>query len=987
MLVMMKCVAEAVVAKGVKGLAEIVPGGQYLFDVANEALKRMRDRKRATELRAEVLAAAQATNEEAKQIAAQVAREVAAGAPPEDRLALEMYLTQIPGVVRQSLKRADDPSGRSVPDGFALNDAADLLKRLPSRPAKFRPGDPLPGKPGWQLVELLGTGGFGEVWLARNPSLSALKGAVKFGLDPQARDRLLRHEGALVNRVMEEGKHPNVVQLLDAHLDGDAPWLMYEYVPGGDLTGLILTWQSLPADERAKRTIAALQTLASAVGHFHRLRPPLVHRDLKPANILVSGIGYRVSGIGKGQESDGGSGSAPIPDTRYPIPDLKVSDLGIGGVAAVVSLAENATRRSSVGYLASQLWGSHTPLYASPQQQRGDAPDPRDDVHALGVIGFQMLTGKLDATLGADYAKTLRRLSVPEPLIELLGDCAAHDLDNRPADAADLAAKLAALGAAKPPPPPPVRARPVAAPVPEPPPALPKNLRGARPVVAFRYEATNADGDEVRGTVEASDKKDAALKLKNRGLFITTLTQVGGPDDDRRPGRLPDDHEPVLRGRGFARGLLLTIGLVFAVCMGIPLAIFYFGFPGGAKTPFVQTGPENTDPGERKVEKSHTLTGAKGRTTDLFFAPDGLKVAAVSDDGEVTVWEGGGSVLNWGGTSRVKGHRPAFSSVSTRFAVGNPAKSPADRIDIFAPFDGFDRSEFRTGLADRPLRLAFSPDGQWLVAGGESNGQVMVWDANKDGKPLQLSPDTGAATHTLDNQPCGIAEVVFSHGGKRLLTAGGDHVRLWKTDQWPRSIAPEVSFTHSGRITAAGIDPDPRCRWCGAGGANGVVRVWELDAAAGKLAGKVPPNVAAQVGQNKVYEQTKTNLGAVKQLAFSSFRYVAALDGTGFGYVWEARWNGSTPARPTPIDWHGKGVRVNAVAFNPEGSLLATAGDDKAVRFWDQFWGKPHEARIECDAAVTAIAFSPDGNRLAAACANGTVTVWQVPNPKKRLGD
>ena len=66
MLVMMKCVAEAVVAKGVKGLAEIVPGGPYLFDVANEALKRMREKKRATDLRAEVLQAAQATNEDAK---------------------------------------------------------------------------------------------------------------------------------------------------------------------------------------------------------------------------------------------------------------------------------------------------------------------------------------------------------------------------------------------------------------------------------------------------------------------------------------------------------------------------------------------------------------------------------------------------------------------------------------------------------------------------------------------------------------------------------------------------------------------------------------------------------------------------------------------------------------------------------------------------------------------------------------------------------
>ena len=88
--------------------------------------------------------------------------------------------------------------------------------------------------------------------MARNPALSALKGAVKFGLDPDARERLLRHEGTLVNRVMEQGKHPNVVQLLDAQLAGDAPWLMCEYVSGGDLTGLVLAWQLLPPDERVR---------------------------------------------------------------------------------------------------------------------------------------------------------------------------------------------------------------------------------------------------------------------------------------------------------------------------------------------------------------------------------------------------------------------------------------------------------------------------------------------------------------------------------------------------------------------------------------------------------------------------------------------------------------------------------------------------------------------------------------------------------------
>src|SRR5205823_4962724 len=183
-------------AKGVKGLAELVPGGSYLVDVAQEALRRLKERRQANQLKEEVVKAAAATFEEAKELAEKVAREVAPAAPTEDRIALELYLTQIPGAVRQSLRRAEDPSGKTAPANFGLNDPADLLRRLPARAARLRPGDPLPGKPGWQLVELLGTGGFGEGWLGRHPGLSALEGGGEFGLDPRARGRVPRAGGA-----------------------------------------------------------------------------------------------------------------------------------------------------------------------------------------------------------------------------------------------------------------------------------------------------------------------------------------------------------------------------------------------------------------------------------------------------------------------------------------------------------------------------------------------------------------------------------------------------------------------------------------------------------------------------------------------------------------------------------------------------------------------------------------------------------------------
>ena len=74
---------------------------------------------------------------------------------------------------------------------------------------------------------------------------------------------------------------------------------------------------------------------------------------------------------------------------------LRVTDFGIGGLAAQPVLERSRSSSSLEGNMASVLTGSYSPLYASPQQMRGDKPDPRDDVYALGVIWYQLLAGDL----------------------------------------------------------------------------------------------------------------------------------------------------------------------------------------------------------------------------------------------------------------------------------------------------------------------------------------------------------------------------------------------------------------------------------------------------------------------------------------------------------------------------------------------------------------------------------------------------------------
>jgi hypothetical protein len=172
----------------------------------------------------------------------------------------------------------------------------------------------------------------------------------------------------------------------------------------------------------ARQAAQVVQKLAAAVGFAHRQTPPIVHRDLKPANILV-------------QRSADGKVA------------LRVADFGIGGVAASQAIEQTNQGTSRGQVMVSALRGSYTPLYASPQQIQGEPPDPRDDVYALGVIWYQLLTGELAAGRpgGSAWKKRLADKGTPDSLIALLEACIEDDVADRPGNGVVLAERLAEL--------------------------------------------------------------------------------------------------------------------------------------------------------------------------------------------------------------------------------------------------------------------------------------------------------------------------------------------------------------------------------------------------------------------------------------------------------------------------------------------------------------------------------------------------------------
>jgi serine/threonine protein kinase len=365
---------------------------------------------------AEVQEVARLSPSEAGDLAKKIALELAADQPETLREQVAAILTQVPDATRRSLRRPADPSGKSLRPKMAVDGPEGVRLLLPAGFPRFKAGDtPLAGVD-LELMELLGVGGFGEVWKACNPFLDGVPPvALKFCTDKEAA-RTLRHEAGVLNQVMRQGTHPGIVKLLHSYLRSEPPCLEYEFVEGGDLAGVVRDWHRGGAVSLDRVTQTILQ-MAEIVGFAHQLNPPVVHRDLKPANVLV-------------QRGPGGA------------LQLKVADFGIGGIAAGQAIKESTEKQT--WHMTAMATGTCTPLYASPQQAAGKPADPRDDVFSLGVIWFQMLTGNLSAERpgGSVWKKKLLGQGMKADLVEMLESCFEDDPENRPKDAEELALQL-----------------------------------------------------------------------------------------------------------------------------------------------------------------------------------------------------------------------------------------------------------------------------------------------------------------------------------------------------------------------------------------------------------------------------------------------------------------------------------------------------------------------------------------------------------------
>jgi serine/threonine protein kinase len=228
----------------------------------------------------------------------------------------------------------------------------------------------------YELEELVGSGGMSSVFKAHDTLLErnvALKILHEHHLDDEEYVERFRREA----RIVAQLSHPNIVTVIDRGQSDGRPFIVFEFVDGQTLNEMLSQRGALPIDEALEIAIAIARGLAFA--HRHGL----VHRDVKPQNILLNG-------------------------DRQP----KVTDFGI---ARSLDVKRSVTQTGTV---------LGTSNYIAPEQASGDRASAQSDIYSLGVVLFELLTGRVPFEGENFVTVAMKHINEPAPSVnEWRPDC------------------------------------------------------------------------------------------------------------------------------------------------------------------------------------------------------------------------------------------------------------------------------------------------------------------------------------------------------------------------------------------------------------------------------------------------------------------------------------------------------------------------------------------------------------------------------------
>jgi WD40 repeat protein/Tfp pilus assembly protein PilF/tRNA A-37 threonylcarbamoyl transferase component Bud32 len=856
---------------------------------------------------------------------------------------VEMYLARFPqlnqpAVLLRLLKQefrvrhlyGDSPSLEEYRSRFPAVILTDSEGGTPLRPPP-PPVEEAPRVPGYDILGVLGRGGMGVVYKARQQALNrvvALKTILAGAhADPEERTRFLQ-EAEAVARL----QHPAIVQIYEVSREGDRPYFVLEYVDGGSLADRLRGGNPLPAHQSARM----LETLARAVQFAHQRG--IIHRDLKPANVLLT------AAAGAPKVTDFGL-------AKY----LEAGQAGLTHTGAVLG----------------------TPSYMAPEQAGGKAKTvgPAADVYALGAILYAMLTGRppflgetpldtLDQVVSQEPVPPSRlRPKVPRDLETICLKCLQKEPARRYPSAEALAEDLARFLRDEP-----IRARPVG--------NVERWWRWCRrqPVVAGLTAAVTAllVAVAVGATVAAIWLKAVAreaeeARAKETAERLRAQGQQGIAETRRQ------EAENARRGE---RTTLIDLHTTHG------LTADDLGRPGQAVLWFAHAAQLAGQDAERQHANRarfrwwsrllptpvRALPHPGRDLTHLAFDPAGKYLLTITNRHRYTIWDlAREQPLPW-----ASGEGTARCAAWT--AGGRAVVLAAGRQVEVRQLPGGEVCQRLT----RPTEvraLAVSSDGRFLAMAG---GGVRVWDFGK----------RDFATAELVH-PRPVVALSFHPGNNRLATACADNqARVFAVPgpsgagplfpplpHWPenpsffvRPLAPTfidqgrglLTLTAREQLTWSAAETGKSVRTVPFGSRNSIIETVQAspDGKYFVIAGYSGAQLW-DATQRQPVGQFLQHRNHVPSACFSpDGRAVLTVSEDRRGQLWALR---GGQALGTPLI-HQAPVRL--AAYSADGQLLATAQEDGLVRVWLPPQSQVGQRRLALYGAPTFARLSPDGRYL-----------------------
>ncbi|HZL35421.1 MAG TPA: protein kinase [Tepidisphaeraceae bacterium] len=821
----------------------------------------------------------------------------------------------------------------------------------------------------YKLLQLIGEGGFGSVFMAEQTQPVHRKVAlkiIKLGMDTRAviaRFEAERQALALMD-------HPHIARVLDAGAtETGRPYFVMELVRGDPITDFCDA-NHLCVSER----LDLFTQVCRAVQHAHQRG--IIHRDIKPGNVLVS-----------------------MQDGRA---FARVIDFGIAK-----ALADRLTEKTLFTEYR-QFVG--TPAYMSPEQAAGTLDiDTRTDVYSLGALLYELLTGsapfdarELRSAAYEEMRRIIREVEPPKPSTRLnqsmqtlvgiaanrrteskrLGGLVRGDLDwivmkalekdraRRYESANELAADILrhATGEAV---------------IAVPPTALYRFGKFARRHKAALATAAALFGVAIAGasisawqamrahralavavtrTNEADSARARALKARANAIAQTRLAKhqladglVSQGDALRLAGRTLNARDRLVQSRNLYQELGLSVmpadlGL-FSLAIEHPPALMTYSVKGVAWSiafsPDGRTALSGSLDGTLKLwdlptgQVLRTFPKHASGIISVAFSRDGRSAASCYYDLAIKRWDIA--------TGR------ELSNVTARLSnMMHVAFSPDGQTALCCGYDPAPRLiDLATGAEIRAFSghlggaesVAFSPDGRTALSGnGSAVGGLTLWDIA-----------TGKELRTFSGHTHLVESIAFSPDGRTFLSGSRDRtLKLWDvaTGRNLRTFS-----SHTDAVESVAFSPDGRTALSGSD--DGTLKLWDIASGMNlrTFAGHTGPVHGVVVSPDGRAALSCSNDGTLKL------------------------WDLSAGQEPRTFQEHGGSVQ--SVAISPDGRMALSANQDKTLTLRDIATGKKMRAFSGHAAPVESVAFSPDGRTALSGSEDKTLKLWDLSTGKE----